>query len=209
MYFIKADTHTANWSIIGVILDNTLYNAEVLLKGISREGLLRELGRYFPDEVEIYADIVRPGVAIVFVEREDYTRDVAHISLAKAADAIIRDHISQYWLLPMYRDWRNFSSLKDEMIFYKKGNAVGLCWDMQRSVVAQLSYGHQLSIAERICQLHTRAERLSHIVAVFTNQDRHSITIMVDGELYTIDSTSSEAMRTLACIASSFKKGRH
>ena len=208
MYFIKANNvYTSVWKILGVIIDNNIKKPEDLPRKLSRNEVLEKFSTKLLGDESLYVEAMRPGVFVIFSEKTTDGARATHATLSRAAESIICTHVSQYWLLPMYRDWRNFESMKEEFTFYKKANQLGIAWN-QTSVVSQLTYDHHLSTAARIQQLHTRAERLSHIVPVFTSEDRYSITLMIDGELYTIDTTSSETMRTLTCIASSFKRGR-
>lgn len=209
MYFIKANNvYTSVWKILGVVIDNNANNPEDLPRKLSRNEVLEKFSTKLLGDESLYVEGARPGVFVIFSEKTTGGARATHATLSSAAESIIASRkADEYWRLPMSMDWRNFESLKEEVTFYKKATALGIAWN-HNSIVSQLSYDRQLSDAELVQQLRIKTERLSHIVPIFMREDRNSITIMIDGESYTIDHTSSEAMRTLTCIASSFKKGR-
>ena len=208
MYFIKANyAYTSTWKILGVIIDNNAKVPEDLPKKLSRDEVLKKFSTKLIDDASLYVEALRPGAFVVFSEKTTGGARATYASLSSAADAIIRGHVSQYWMLPKYRDWRNFESLRDEVTFYKKATALDVTWD-QSSVVSQLSFDRQLNNAELVQQLRVKTERLSYTIPVFICEDRNSVKFMIDGESYTINHANSETMRKLACIASEIKKGR-
>lgn len=209
MYFIKSNNvYTSVWKILGVIIDNDAKKPEDLPRKLSRDEVLKKFSTKLIDDESLYAEAVRSGVFVIFSEKTTGGARATHATLSRAAESIIASRkADDYWRLPMSMDWRNFSSLRDEVAFYKKATQLGLKWD-HNSIASQLAYDHQLNDAELVQQLRIKTERISYTVPVFMREDRNSITIMIDGESYTIDYSSSEAMRTLACIASNFKKGR-
>lgn len=208
MYFIKADCIcTPTWKVLGIVIDYNAKKPEDLPKKLTRPEVLEKFGAKLIDDESLYVEAVRTGVFIIFSEKLARWTYATHATLSSAATAIISRHRSEYWRLPMYMDWRDFSAIRDEVTFYKKATALGIAWN-HNSIVSQLSYDRQLNNAQLVQQLRVKTERLSHIVPVFMREDQNSLTFMIDGESYTIDHASSEAMRTLACIASNFKKGR-